>query len=120
VRGLCDPEFPDDDVGGSSRNLLKRGPHPFDFVRDARAPWHSDARERAMRAISVEHWMSGGMRSEAGARTHPRLKSVSGAAQRKGQNFLQTVEVALARALPSWRRRGAPTVYVVSCGPIRM
>ena len=53
--------------------------------------------------------MSGGIRSAAGARTYARLKSVHETAKRKGQNFLQILAVALARALSPRSWDGAST-----------
>ncbi len=97
VRSLCHPASPDEDVGRISRNLLKRMPHLFEFVRDARIPWHNNAGERAIRSICVKRKMSGGMRSEVGARTYARLKSVHETARRRGQQFLQIVMEALTR-----------------------
>ena len=97
IRALCDPEPPDEDVGRISRNLLKRKPPLFAFVRDARIPWHNNAGERAIRSICVKRKMSGGMRSAVGARTYARLKSVHETAKRKGRDFLEVVMRALAR-----------------------
>lgn len=45
-------------------------PHLFEFVRDARIPWHNNAGERAIRSICVKRKMSGGMRSAVGARAY--------------------------------------------------
>ena len=98
VRALCDPESPDEDVGRISRNLVKRMPHLFEFVRDAEIPWHNNAGERAIRSICVKRKMSGGMRSAVGAQTYARLKSVHETARRKGQEFLRVVMEALTRA----------------------
>jgi transposase len=98
VRQLCAPESMDADVGRISRNLLKRMPHLFEFVRDAQIPWHNNAGERAIRSICVKRKMSGGMRSEVGARTYVRLKTVHETTKRKGQDFLSMVSVALTRS----------------------
>ena len=98
VRALCDPDSSDEDVGRISRNLLKRMPHLFEFVRDARIPWHNNAGERAIRSICVKRKMSGGMRSAVGARTYARLKSVHETARRKGRDFVGIVMGALSRA----------------------
>ena len=73
---LCDPVTSDEEVGRISRNLVKRMPHLFEFVRDAEIPWHNNSGEGAIRPICVERKMSGGMRSAVGARTYARLKSV--------------------------------------------
>ena len=54
VRALCDPDASNEDVGWVSRNLVKRMPHLFEFVRDARIPRHSNAGERAIRSICVK------------------------------------------------------------------
>jgi transposase len=97
VRALCDPDSPDPDVGRISRNLVKRMPHLFEFVRDAEIPWHNNAGERAIRSICVKRKMSGGMRSAVGARTYARLKSVHETARRKGSDFLGLVMGALTR-----------------------
>lgn len=97
VRSLCDPNSSDEDVGRISRNLLKRMPHLFEFVRDARIPWHNNAGERAIRSICVKRKMSGGMRSAVGARTYARLKTVHETTKRKGRQFLQVVMDALTR-----------------------
>ncbi len=99
IRRLCDPSSKDEDVGRISRNLLKRMPHLFEFVRDARIPWHNNAGERAIRSICVKRKMSGGMRSADGARTYARLKSVHETAKRKGKDFLRMVIEALTRTL---------------------
>ena len=96
---LCDPNSPDENVARISRNLLKRMPYLFEFVRDARIPWHNNAGERAIRSICVKRKMSGGMRSEIGARAYARLKSVHETARRKGRDFLRIVAGALARVL---------------------
>ena len=70
VEYLCDPTASDEDVARISRDLLQHRPHLFEFVRDARIPWHNNAGERAIRSICVKRKMSGGMRSEVGtART---------------------------------------------------
>jgi hypothetical protein len=58
------------------RNLVKRMPHLFEFVRDAEIPWQNCAGEKAIRSICVTGKMSGGMRSAVGARTYAGLKSV--------------------------------------------
>ncbi len=97
VRALCEPDSADEEVGRISRNLLKRMPHLFEFVRDARIPWPNNAGERAIRSICVKRKMRGGMRSEVGARTYARLKSVPETARRKGSDFLPLVAVALTR-----------------------
>ncbi len=109
VRRLCDPSSKDEDVGRISRNLLKRMPHLFTFVRDARIPWHNNAGERAIRSICVKRKMSGGMRSAVGARTYARLKTVHETAKRKGQEFLRVVMGALTRILSGQSSRGAST-----------
>ena len=87
-----------EDVGRISRNLVKRMPHLFEFVRDAEIPWHNNAGERAIRSICVKRRMNVGMRSAAGARTYARLKSVHEATRRKGEEFLRFVMGALTRA----------------------
>ena len=97
VRVLCDPDSSDEDMGRISRNLLKRMPHLFEFVRDAEIPWHNNAGERAIRSICVKRKMSGGMRSAVGARTYARLKSVHETARRKGRDFVGIVMGALSR-----------------------
>ncbi|EQD39097.1 transposase [mine drainage metagenome] len=109
VRRLCDPNSKDEDVARISRNLRKRMPHLFEFVRDARIPWHNNAGERAIRSICVKRKMSGGMRSAVGARTYARLKSVHETAKRKGQVFLRVVMGALTRILSGQPSRGAST-----------
>ncbi|MGI0053664.1 MAG: IS66 family transposase [Thermoplasmata archaeon] len=109
IRQLCDPDSTDKDVGRISRNLLKRMPYLFEFVRDARIPWHNNAGERAIRPICVKRKMSGGMRSETGARTYARLKSVHETARRKGQDFLRIVMEALTRTLSGKPSTGAST-----------
>lgn len=98
VRGLCDGRSKDKDVGRISRDLLKRMPHLFTFVRDPRIPWHNNAGERAIRSVCVKRKMSGGLRSKVGAETYARLKTVHETAKRKGQNFLQIVKNALTRS----------------------
>lgn len=97
VRALCAPDSSDEDVGRISRNLLKRMPHLFEFVRDARIPWHNNAGERAIRSICVKRKMSGGMRSAVGAQTYARLKSVHETTKRKGRDFLEVMMRALSR-----------------------
>lgn len=109
VRRLSDPNSKDEDVARISRNLRKRMPHLFEFVRDARIPWHNNAGERAIRSICVKRKMSGGMRSAVGAGTYARLKSVHETAKRKGQNFLRTLVTALTRALSTPRVRSVAT-----------
>ena len=104
VRALCDLDSPYEDVGRISRNLVKRMPHLFEFVRDAEIPGHNSAGERAIRSICVKRKMSGGMRSAVGARTYARLKSVHETARRKGEEFLRVVMVALTRGA-----RGQPS-----------
>lgn len=99
VRALCDPVSMDEDVGRISRNLLKRMPYLFEFVRDAEVPWHNNAGERAIRSICIKRKMSGGMRSAAGARTYARLKTVHETTKRKGGDFLRLVTKALSRIL---------------------
>ncbi|MGI0055479.1 MAG: IS66 family transposase [Thermoplasmata archaeon] len=94
---LCEPRSPDEDVGRISRNLLKRMPHLFEFVRDAEIPWNNNAGERAIRSICVKRKMSGGMRSAVGASTYARLKSVHETVKRKGKDFLGVVMDALRR-----------------------
>ena len=98
VRSLCDPDSSDEGVGRVSRNLLKRMPHLFEFVRDARIPWHNNAGERAIRSIGVKRKMSGGMRSAVGARTYARLKGVHEMVRRNGEEFRRVVLGALTRA----------------------
>jgi transposase len=107
VRALCEPDSADEDVGRISRNLVKRMPHLFEFVRDARIPWHNNAGERAIRSICVKRKMSGGMRSAVGARTYARLKSVHETARRQGTDFLQLVAAALTRGHAGQRTRGS-------------
>ncbi len=107
IRRLCDSDSKDEDVARISRNLLKRMPHLFEFVRDARITWHNKAGELAIRSICVKRKMSGGMRSEIGARTYARLKSVHETTKRKGQDFLRTLVAALTRAVPSPQPRSA-------------
>ena len=109
VRELCDPDSSDEDVGRISRNLRKRMPHLFEFVRDARIPWHNNAGERAIRSICVKRKMSGGMRSAVGARTYARLKSVHETAKRKGADFLGLVTNALTRGFVGQPSRGPST-----------
>ena len=109
VRALCDADSSDEDVGRISRNLLKRMPHPFEFVRDARIPWHNNAGERAIRSICVKRKMSGGMRSGTGAQTYARLKSVHETTRRKGQDFLKVIASALTRIFSDQPSRGAST-----------
>ena len=109
VRRLCDPSSKDEDVARISRNLLKRMPHLFEFVRDARIPWHNNAGERAIRSICVKRKMSGGMRSAVGARAYARLKRVHETAKRKGQEFLRVVTYALTRIIPGQLSRSAST-----------
>jgi transposase len=109
VRRLCDPDSSDDDVARISRNLLKRMPHLFEFVRDSAIPWHNNAGERAIRSICVKRKMSGGMRSEVGARTYARLKTVHETAKRKGQGLLRIVMEALTRRVSGQPSRGAST-----------
>ena len=109
VRRLCDPDSKDEDVGRISRNLLKRMLHLFEFVRDARIPWHNNAGERAIRSICVKRKMSGGMRSAVGARMYARLKSVHETAKRKGHEFLRVVMDALTRTLSGQASRGPST-----------
>lgn len=107
VRSLCHPASPDEDVGRISRNLLKRMPYLFEFVRDAQIPWHNNAGERAIRSICVKRKMSGGMRSAVGARTYARLKSVHETARRRGEEFLRVVANALTRPGPGQPSRRA-------------
>jgi transposase len=107
VRRLCDPSSKDEDVARISRNPLKRMPHLFTFVRDARIPWHNNAGERAIRSICVKRKMSGGMRSAVGARTYARLKTIHETAKRKGQEFLRVVMGAMTRILSGQPSRGA-------------
>ncbi|MGI0128841.1 MAG: IS66 family transposase, partial [Thermoplasmata archaeon] len=109
VRRLCDPDSKDEDVARISRNLLKRMPHLFEFVRDARIPWHNNAGERAIRSICVKRKMSGGMRSAMGARAYARLKSVHETVRRKGQDFLRVVMEALTRIVSGQTPRAAST-----------
>ncbi len=109
VRALCDPHSPDEDVGRISRNLLKRRPHLFEFVRDSEIPWHNNAGERAIRSIWVKRKMSGGMRSAVGAQTYARLKSVHETARRKGQEFLRVVMEALTRSPTGQRSKTGST-----------
>ena len=109
VRRLCDTESKDEDVARISRNLLKRMPHLFEFVRDARIPWHNNAGERAIRSICVKRKMSGGMRSAVGAHTYARLKSVHETAKRKGLAFLRIVTKALNRKFVGQLSRSAST-----------
>ena len=109
IHARCDPDSSDEDVGRISRNLLKRMPHLFEFVRDARIPWHNNAGERAIRSICVKRKMSGGMRSAVGARTYARLKSVHETARRKGQEFLKVISNALTRAALAQRSRSHST-----------
>lgn len=109
VRALCDPDSTDEDVGRISRNLVKRMPHLFEFVRDAEIPWHNNAGERAIRSICVKRKMSGGMRSAVGARTYARLKSVHETTRRKGDEFLRVVMEALTRALTRQPARSGST-----------
>ncbi len=97
VHALCDSASPNEDVGRVSRNLVKRMPHLFEFVRDSRIPWNNNAGERAIRSICVKRKMSGGMRSAVGARTYARLKSVHETTKRKGQELLRVVMDALTR-----------------------
>ena len=85
-------------MGRISRNLLSRAPHPFTFVRGARIPWHNNAGERAILSVCVKRMMSGGLRSETGARTCAPLKTVHETAKRKGQDLLRVVMSALTRA----------------------
>ena len=94
---LCDAKSKDKDVGRISRDLLKRMPHLFTFVRDARIPWHNNAGERAIRSVCVKRKMSGGLRSKDGAETYARLKTVHETVKRKGQDFLQAMKEALTR-----------------------
>ncbi|MGI0055731.1 MAG: IS66 family transposase [Thermoplasmata archaeon] len=109
IRRLSDPDSKDEDVARISRNLLKRMPHLFEFVRDARIPWHNNAGERAIRSICVKRKMSGGMRSAVGARTYARLKSVHETTKRKGQDFLRIVMDALTRVIRGQPSRDAST-----------
>lgn len=97
VRQLCDAKSKDKDVGRISRDLLKRMPYLFTFVRDARIPWHNNAGERAIRSVCVKRKMSGGLRSKGGAEAYARLKTVHETMKRKGQDFLQAVRDALTR-----------------------
>ena len=60
VRRLCEPSSKDEDMAPVSRDLLKRMSHLFEFVRDARIPWHNNAGERAIRSICVKRKTSGG------------------------------------------------------------
>ncbi len=99
IRRLCDPASKDEDVARISRNLLKRIPYLFEFVRDAGIPWHNNAGEQAIRSICVKRKTSGGMRSAVGARTYARLKSVHETAKRKGRDFLRIVMEALTHSL---------------------
>ncbi len=99
VRRLCDPRSADEDLGRISRNLLKRMPYLFEFVRNAEIPWHNNAGERAIRSICVKRKMSGGMRSAMGARTYARLKSVQETARRKGSDFQRSVREAFSRKI---------------------
>ncbi len=101
VRRLCDPDSKDEDVGRISRNLLGRMPYLFTFVRDARVPWHNNAGERAIRSVCVKRKMSGGLRSDTGARAYARLKTVHETTKRKGEDFLKVVISALTRVLAS-------------------
>ncbi len=94
VRRLCDQNSKDEDVGRISRNLLGRMPYLFTFVRDARIPWRNNAGERVIRSIYVKRKMSGGLRSDTGARTYARLKTVYETTKRKGQDFLKVVVAA--------------------------
>jgi transposase len=108
IHRWCDPNSKDRDVARISRNLLKRMPHLFEFVRDARIPWHNNAGERAIRSICVKRKMSGGLRSEVGARTYARLKSVHETTKRKGREFLHVVMGALTRVVPGQVAKGTP------------
>jgi hypothetical protein len=109
IRGLGDPDSSDEDVGRISRNLLKRMPYLFEFVRDAEIPWHNNAGERAIRSICVKRKMGGGMRSAVGARTYARLKSVRETARRKGSDFLRLVAIALTNGRAGQFSRGRST-----------
>ncbi len=97
VRQLSDAKSKDQDVGRISRDLLKRMPHLFTFVRDPQIPWHNNAGERAIRSVCVKRKMSGGLRSKGGAEAYARLKTVHETMKRKGQDFLQAVKGALTR-----------------------
>lgn len=99
IRRLCDPDSKDEDAARISRNLLKRMPCLFEFVRNARIPWRNNAGERAIRSICAKRKMSGGLRNAMGALAYARLKSVHETTKRKGRGYLRIVMEALTHSL---------------------
>ncbi len=96
VRGLCDLESGDGDVARISKELLDHIDDLFTLVELPGVPWHNNAAESAVRAGVLARKVSGGRRSQAGARAYSVLMSVKETSRRRGEDWMAAVTQALA------------------------
>jgi transposase len=100
VRRLCDLESGDADVRRISKELLDHMDELFTFVELPGVPWHNNAAESAVRAGVLARKVSGGRRSEAGARAYSVLMSVKETSRRRCEDWMAVVTQALAGSGP--------------------
>ncbi len=95
VRRLCDLDSQDADVRRISKELLDHLDDLFTFVELPGVPWHNNAAEQAIRASVLARKVSGGRRSEAGARAYAVLMSVKETCRRGSDDWMEVVTRAL-------------------------
>lgn len=85
--------------------LLRRREEVLRFMTDLSVPFDNNGSERDLRMIKLQQKVSGGFRTEGGARVFCRVRSYLSTARRQGHPLLHALERVLAgKPLPPLRR----------------
>jgi hypothetical protein len=95
LRKLGHQEWNDADADRLAGRLAKYGSRLSTFLHDAKVDGTNNAAERALRPAVVMRKITGGSRSEAGARAWAVLASVMRTARQQGKELLETIKTLL-------------------------
>jgi len=73
----------------------------FVFLHHAEVPFHNNAAERALRNSVIHRKVTGGFRSETGAKAHAVVSSVVDTARKRGQDILQVIQELVGTPTPT-------------------
>lgn len=88
-----------------AQRLAKRyGKHRsalFVFLHHSGVPYHNNAAERALRNSVIHRKVTGGFRSETGAKAHAVVSSIVDTARKRGQDILEVIQEIIGTPAPT-------------------
>jgi transposase len=73
----------------------------FVFLHHPDVPYHNNAAERALRNSVIHRKVTGGFRSESGAKAHAVVSSIVDTARKRGQDILEVIQELVGPPAPT-------------------